>query len=238
MTPQDMLSKLEQFDTPAITNVVASYPEDPLCLQIFDPWKDHWYTDHTLRCMYPELGRTAGFAVTCIYGLPEETDTLSFADVAAALEQTAKPSILVIEQQFPPEIAGKVGLSGGNMTSAMKAMGCVGVISNGPSRDIDEIRPMKIQYMLTGASAGHGPMAVKQINQPVMVAGMSVSPGDIIHMDENGACKFPADKLNAVLHNVQIHSKLDKQRIQALSEAKSATEIRQILASSLYSGKE
>ncbi|TFG98773.1 MAG: RraA family protein, partial [Calditrichales bacterium] len=215
MTPQDMLSKLEQFDTPAITNVVASYPEDPLCLQIFDPWKDHWYTDHTLRCMYPELRRTAGFAVTCVYGLPEETDTLSFADVAAALEQTAKPYILVIKQQFPPEIAGKVGLSGGNMTSAMKAMGCVGVISNGPSRDIDEIRPMKIQYMLTGASAGHGPMAVKQINQPVMVAGMSVSPGDIIHMDENGACKFPADKLNAVLHNVQIHSKLDKQRIQA-----------------------
>ena len=30
-------------------------------------------------------------------------------------------------------------------------------------------------------------------------AGMDVAPGEIIHMDENGAVKFPADKLEAVL---------------------------------------
>ena len=55
----------------------------------------------------------------------------------------AKPTILVPQQKFPPEIAGKVGLAGGNMVSAMKAIGCVGLISNGPSRDLDEVRPMR-----------------------------------------------------------------------------------------------
>jgi regulator of RNase E activity RraA len=30
---------------------------------------------------------------------------------------------------------------------------------------------------------------------------MSVSPGDIVHMDHCGACKFPADKLPEVLQN-------------------------------------
>ena len=36
------------------------------------------------------------------------------------------------------------------MTAAMKAIGCLGAISNGPSRDIDEIRPMEFQYLLSG----------------------------------------------------------------------------------------
>ena len=60
------------------------------------------------------------------------------------------------------------------MTAAMKAVGCVGAISNGPSRDIDEIRPMKFQYMLSGITAGHGDMAVQAVNVPVSVGGMDV----------------------------------------------------------------
>ena len=96
------------------------------------------------------------------------------------------------------------------MTTAMSAVGCVGAISNGPSRDIDEIRPMKFQYMLSGVSAGHGAMAVHAVNVPVTVAGMDVSPGEIIHMDENGACKFPGDKLEAVLTRVQALQKKKK----------------------------
>src|SRR5436189_159301 len=81
--------------------------------------------------------------------------------------------------------------------------GCLGLISNGPSRDLDEIRPMHFQYMLTGVTPGHGAMAVQAVNVPVSVAGMDVAPGEIIHMDENGAVKFPADKLEAVLQNAR-----------------------------------
>ena len=124
-------------------------------------------------------------------------------DVIDALDASPKPTIFIFEQRFPPEIAGKVGLSGGNMTTAMQAMGCVGAISNGPSRDIDEIRPMGFQYLLSGIAPGHGPTAVHAVNVPVSVAGMDVAPGEIIHMDENGAVKFPADKLEAVLDNVR-----------------------------------
>ena len=98
------------------------------------------------------------------------------------------------------------------MTSAMKALGCVGAISNGPSRDIDEIRDMKFQYMLSGVTAGHGQMAVHAVNIPVSVAGMEVSPGDNIHMDENGACKFPVSKQAPVLHNVRALQKQQRQR--------------------------
>ena len=235
---QQMLEELKNFDTPSITNVVATYPTSPLCLGLYNPWTENWYTDQTIRCMYPELGRLVGHAVTCVYSVPDPNyNRLTWADVIDALEAMPKPTILVLQQKFPPEIAGKVGLAGGNMVSAMKAVGCVGLISNGPSRDLDEIRPMKFQYMLTGVTAGHGAMAVQAINVPVSVGGMEVMPGEIIHMDENGAVKFPSEKLAAVLENVRKLQKEEEARMSALQSAKSAAEVRAILSGHVYGDK-
>ncbi|NNK15009.1 MAG: RraA family protein [Desulfofustis sp.] len=236
LTDKEVFEELKQFDTPAVTNIVATYPNHPLCLGLFDPWYDNWYTDQSVRCMYPELGRTVGYAVTCVYGLPElTTPQLSFIDVAKALEASLKPSILVFQQNFPPELANKVGLSGGNMTSAMKALGCVGAISNGPSRDIDEIRAMNFQYILSGISPGHGEMAVLAVNVGVSVAGMDVEPGDIIHMDENGACKFPASRLHEVLINLRKLQQEEEERISRLRSATTAEDVRRILEDLPYS---
>ena len=237
-TIQEMLEALKEFDTPSVTNVVATYPESPLCLGLYHPWSQNWYTDQSIRCMYPEMGPVVGYAVTCVYGLPDPTfKRLTFMDVIDALDASPKPTILVLQQKFPPEIAGKVGLSGGNMTMAMKAVGCLGVISNGPSRDIDEIRPMKFQYMLSGLCAGHGEMAVYAVNVPVSVGGMDVCPGEIVHMDENGAVKFPADKMAAILKNVQALQKQETERMGRLQNAKSAAEVRAVFAGQSYAKK-
>ena len=234
----DMLCELRDYDTPSITNVVATYPDHPLCLGLYNPWTENWYTDQSVRCMYPELGRTVGYAVTCVYGLPDPGfSRLTFMDVVDALDASPKPTILVLQQKFPPEIAGKVGLSGGNMTTAMKAVGCVGVVSNGPSRDLDEIRPMGFQYMLSGVTAGHGPMAVRAVNVPVSVAGMDVSPGEIIHMDENGAVKFPAERLAAVLQNVRALQQEETARMARLREAKDAAQVRAAFGHKSYAAK-
>ena len=123
------------------------------------------------------------------------------------------------------------------MTTALKSIGCAGVISDGPSRDIDEIRPMKFQYMLTGVTAGHGDMAVHSVNTPVSVVGMDVSPGEIIHMDENGACKFPADKLEQVVKNLELLKEEEQRRMSALSKARTAAEIRAIFMGQPYGNK-
>ena len=234
-----LLEELKRFDTPSITNVVATYPGSPQCLGLYDPWADNWYTDQSIRCMYPELGRLVGYAVTCVYGLPEpDCPALSFMDVVDALESSKKPAILVLEQRFPAALAGKVGLAGGNMVSAMRALGCVGLISNGPSRDLDEVRPMQFQYMLTGITAGHGPFAVQAVNVPVSVGGMDVVPGELIHMDENGAVKFPADQLAQVVRYADALQKEETDRMTALQQARSATEIRAIFAGHSYKTKD
>jgi regulator of RNase E activity RraA len=233
-----MLTELRQFDTPSITNVVATYPGNPLCLGLYNPWTENWYTDQTLRCMYPELGALCGYAVTCVYGLPDPNfKSLTFMDVLDALDASPKPTVLVLQQKFPPAIAGKVGLAGGNMVSAMKAIGCLGLLSNGPSRDVDEVRPMGFQYMLTGISPGHGAQAVQAVNVPVSVCGMDVAPGEIIHMDENGACKFPASKLEAVLDLAHKLRAEESERMSRLQQATSAAELRAIFGGHSYVAK-
>ncbi|MBN1937097.1 MAG: RraA family protein [Anaerolineae bacterium] len=234
-TPQEMMQALKEFDTPSITNVVATYPTHPLCLGLYNPWTEHWYTDQSIKCMYPEMGPVVGYAVTCVYGLPDPNySRLTFMDVVDALDASPKPTVFVFQQKFPPELAGKVGLSGGNMTSAMKAVGCVGAISNGPSRDIDEIRSMGFQYLLSGITPGHGAMGIYAINVPVSVGGMDVAPGEIIHMDENGAVKFPAHKLEAVLNNVRALRDEEAARMGALKDAQNAAEVRAIFGGQGY----
>ena len=229
MAPTDELfAELRKIDTPTITNVVATYPKSPLCLGLYNPWTENWYTDTSIRCIYPEKGAIIGHAVTCVYGLPDPnyTGRLSFMDVVDALDAMKKPTILVIQQKWPAELMSKAGLAGEIMVTSMKAVGCIGMLSNGPSRDVDAIRKLDFQMLLGGVTAGHGEMAVHAVNVPVSVGGMDVAPGDLIHMDENGAVKFPADKAGQVLENAKKMLDAEAEHLTRLRAAKTAAEVR------------
>lgn len=231
MNTAELLDGLKRFDTPSITNVVATYPNDTEhCLGLYDPWSINWYTDQSLKCMYPELGRTIGYAVTAVYGVPSpEFSRLGFADLLRAIDRSPKPVVVCIKQDFPEHLKMKNGLSGGNMTTAMKSLGTVAVISDGPSRDIDEIRPMGVQYMLTGVTAGHGAFGVKAVGVPVSICGMDVGMGDVIHMDENGAVKFPADQLQNVYKKAVKLSEVETARMERISATSDVEEIIRVL---------
>lgn len=235
MDTREKLAELEEFDTPSVSNVVATYPDDPLCLGLYNPWSRDWYTDRRVECMYPDLGPRAGYAVTCVYGMPDPGyEELTFIDVAEALEASPAPTVLALEQDFPDEVADEVGLTGGNMTTAMQSLGCVGCVTNGPVRDIEEVRPMEFQYLATGTAPGHGEMAVHAVNVPVSVSGMDVAPGELVHMDGNGAVKFPADRLDDVLENVRALEEREAGLQDRVANATSAAEVRAAFAGEAY----
>jgi regulator of RNase E activity RraA len=96
---------------------------------------------------------------------------------------------------------------------------------------------MQFQYLLSGVTPGHGAMAVHAVNIPVSVAGMDVAPGEIVHMDENGAVKFPSDKLAQVLARVEKLRDQEAARMGALENATSAAEVRAIFAGKGYAKK-
>ena len=184
------------------------------------------------------LFRSAGYAVTCTYGLPDPTyKKLTWLDVLEAMDKLGKPSILCLQQKFPKEIADKVGLSGGNMTSSMRACGAVGCVTDGPSRDVQEIRPMKFQYLTRGICAGHGPQAIHAVQVPVSISGMDVAPGEIIHMDENGAVKFPADRLADVVREAKALAAEEDERVGQLLETRGFEAVKKIMGGHQYAKK-
>jgi len=201
MSEEQIVQALRKFDTATICNVVATHSRfHETRLNLYDAWYGGYYTDQTLRCMYPDLGPVCGYAATVWYS--EASTDYTVIDRWALpehLEATKKPIILVAKQTYPPELVNRCGHFGGNMTAEFKAQGVVGVVTDGPMRDYFEIQPQKVQYLATGLTSGHGKTAVRGVGIPVTVAGMAVSPGDIIHMDACGAVKFPASKLAKIL---------------------------------------
>src|SRR5260370_22546712 len=187
MTELELFAALREIDTPTITNVVATYPTNPLCLGLYNPWTENWYTDTSIRCMYPEMGPVIGYAVTSVDGMPDPNypNRRTYQDVIEALDASPKPTILVIQQKWPPEIFIKAGLAGEIMTTSAQAVGCIGLLSNGPSRDIDAIRRNKFQMLLGGVTAGHRAMGVMAGPAPGTRGGKDVAAVGMVHIDVN-----------------------------------------------------
>jgi regulator of RNase E activity RraA len=200
LSEQEIIKELEKIDTPTISNVVATYPKSDNCLKLYDAWYGKWYTDTSVKCVYPEMGPRVGYVATVVFC--EESAKYTGVDRWALpdhLNNTKKPVVLIAEQQFPPELANRVGLFGEMMTTQYKALGVVGVVTNGPMRDIDAIKPLNVQYYCTGVTPGHGDMMIKSVGQPVSVGGMVVMQGEMVHMDLHGVVKFPANQMGDIL---------------------------------------
>jgi len=228
VSEEEMFQKLLGFSTPTVANVVATYPENPHCLGLYDPWKGKWYTDQSVHCVFPEMGIRIGYAFTLVVSVPDpKYPSLSFEDLIEALYEAKNPTIVICQQVYPPEILNRARLFGGQSTVLYKACGVVGVVTNGPSGDVDEMSLLGIQYIMSGVTPGHGPFSMRAINVPVSVAGMDVTPGDIIHMDEHGAVKFPADKLANVCRNIDALQKEEEEQAKAVLRAKTPEEIKQ-----------
>ncbi len=226
LSEEQMLEKLQRFSTPTVSNILAAHPQETYCLRLYDPWKERWYTDQSVHCVFPEMGVRVGYAFTLVVSMPDSNfPSLPFTDIIKALYQARKPSIVVCQQEYPSKILNRAGLFGDQCTSVFKACGVTGVITNGPSRDIDEIRGLGIQYIMSGTTPAHGAFSYRSINDvPVSVAGMDVSPGEIVHMDENGACKLPAEKLTDICRNIDGHSAWEKERSKALLSSRTLEE--------------
>ncbi len=90
-----IIHELRKFDTATICNVVATYPGSDLCLKLYDAWRGEYYTDTSVRCIYPEHGPVCGYAATAWYSdeKAEHTKMDRWA-LPEQLEKTPRPVIL------------------------------------------------------------------------------------------------------------------------------------------------
>jgi regulator of RNase E activity RraA len=75
-------------------------------------------------------------------------------------------------------------------TNVHKALGCLGVITDGSVRDIEQMAAGF--FVLAGSiMPSHAYVEVVAFGQPVSVAGMVVHSGDLLHADRHGAVVVP-----------------------------------------------
>ena len=92
LSEKEVLEELGEIDTPTISNVVATYPKRDICLKLYDAWYGGWYTDTSLKCVYPALGPIVGHVATVVFCEKSEKFTgVSRWALPDHIESTAKP---------------------------------------------------------------------------------------------------------------------------------------------------
>ena len=145
-----------------------------------------------LRCAFPELGSTLGYAVTCTADSTTESrgGDRGLLRLWEALEAAPKPAVLVIKD-IGPERSRSCHM-GEVMATTAKALGAVGSISDGGLRDVNEVRALGgFQYFCPGFVVSHGNPLICDVSVPVTLEGLAVAPGDLIHGDVNGVLVIP-----------------------------------------------
>jgi regulator of RNase E activity RraA len=83
-------------------------------------------------------------------------------------------------------------------TNVHKALGVLGVVTNGSIRDIPMVA--KGFQMLAGSiGPSHAFVRIEEFGTPVNVHGMATQSGDLIHADQHGAVVVPADKVDEMM---------------------------------------
>ena len=190
---QSQLEYLQSIDTPTVCNLV----------EIVAPERRGFgYTVTHLHCPFPDLPPIVGFARTVTFKAKDKVPLgeagymqkrLDYLDYVAG---APRPSIMVMED-LDGQYVGYGAFWGEVQSNVHKALGALGVVTNGSIRDIPMIAP-GFQMLAGSIVPSHAYVHVVDYGIDVTVAGMAVKSGDLIHADRHGAIVVPTDKIDAM----------------------------------------
>ena len=178
----DQLDALSRIDSPTIANAIETFKVRP---------RVAGYAGFDIRCIFPDLPPTLGYAVTCtVDSTTEGRVGIGFNALYELLQDAPKPAIIVMQDVGQDRLhschAGEV------MTTTMKRLGAVGILTDGGLRDVNEVRALGgFQYFCAGLVVSHGNPICVSVGDDVTISGMKVSMGDLLHGDVNGIVHIP-----------------------------------------------
>jgi regulator of RNase E activity RraA len=180
----DQIEALRRYNTPTVSNAIELFNVRP---------RHVGFLPHSVRCLLPELGVMIGYAVTSrTRALPPggpEPDLN--ADYYRYVASVPGPKVAVGQDlDDPPGLGAQFGEV--NATIHRK-LGCVGHITDGCPRDLDEVAALGFHLFGLNPCVSHGYVRVVGFGQPVTLAGVEVRPGDLIHADKHGVCIIPIE---------------------------------------------
>jgi 4-hydroxy-4-methyl-2-oxoglutarate aldolase len=181
---------LKKIDTPTICNVV----------ELFDLYpRSSGYMSKRIGACYPKLPPMVGYATTATFRSyappPSGSVYAAMAEQVAMFAELPGPAVVVFQDLDDPVASATFGEV---MCTTYKTFGAAGLITSGAARDLDQVEPLQFPCFADGAIAAHGYSHMVQLNVTVMVGGVMVSPGDLLHGDRNGVTRIPNHIASAV----------------------------------------
>jgi regulator of RNase E activity RraA len=192
---KQQLEFLRSIDTPTVCNLVEIVAPER---------RGHGYTVKHLHCPFPDLPPIVGFAKTVTFKAKDKVPLgeagymqkrLDYLDYVAGAPQ---PAIMVMHDLDGDHGHAGYGAFWGEVQSNVhKALGALGVVTNGSIRDIPMIAP-GFQMLAGSIVPSHAYVHVVDFGIDVNVHGMAVKSGDLVHADRHGAVVVPVDKIDAM----------------------------------------
>ena len=126
----------------------------------------------------------------------------------------ASGDILVIQG------VANISSMGGISASIGKRQGEAGAVVDGAVRDIDHSRKIGYPVWSSSVSPATGKWRIETvgINVPVVMAGVTVHPGDLVIADEVGVCFVPRARAAEVLATAQRLEQSEEERLAKIGE--------------------
>ncbi len=157
-----------------------------------------------VRDYMPQMGVMAGYAVTVEIepGNPRHQTDNPDAQIQymAYLAGVPGPKVVVVRDRDMPHIGSFWGEVNANLH---KALGCVGTITHGAVRDLDEMTDAGFKAIAKGTCVGHAYSTPVRWGIEVEAFGCLVRPGDLIHADKHGFLVIDPQDAGRLLEAVQ-----------------------------------
>lgn len=192
MVMNELIAKLEQYDTPTICNAI----EVAQGKRGFNQ-----FTRGQVICSAPKNGSMVGFArtaqIAAVEPPSESADVIRARRMNYYRHMATGPEhrVAVIEDVDGDEAIGAYW--GEVNTTVHKGLGVCGALTNGLIRDLDDLAE---GFTVLAGSVGpsHGFVHIRTIGEPVEVFGLKIADGDLIHADQHGAVVIPPEVIPVI----------------------------------------
>ncbi|MBV6643489.1 MAG: RraA family protein [Cyclobacteriaceae bacterium] len=191
LLPHSELLKLKRWNTPTIYNGWEQ-------ITAHDRTKGHFNLEET-RDFMPQMGPMVGYAVTviCEPSNPKHKENkYAWSEYREYLSTIPSPKIVVVRDLDKPNHVGSFW--GEVNANVHRALGCVGTITDGCIRDVDEMTNAGFKAIASRMCVGHAYSTPVAWGEPVEVFGCKVNPGALIHADKHGFLVVPEADMDAL----------------------------------------
>lgn len=179
------LLKLKRWNTPTIYNGWEQITAHDVTTVGFNVEETHDFM--------PQMGPMVGYAVTLVIepSVASHRSTQAWEDYRRHVAAQPGPKIVVVQDLDAPRVVGSFW--GEVNANTHRALGCVGTITDGAIRDLDEMTNAGFKALARRLCVGHAHVAPVRWGVPVRVFGREVLPGQFVHADKHGFLAIPPE---------------------------------------------